>query len=86
LKSKSDDNTYVPVPVSISTIPPVRMSRQLVGAYTMDESENHVYMKDSIGMTRDWRQCGPAFKIPFGTLYGNEVRNLLAAGRDISVY
>ena len=51
----------------------------------MDESENKKHMADSIGMTGDWRKRGPAFEIPFGTLYGNEVKNLLAAGRDISV-
>ena len=83
LKFNSEDDTYVPV--TISTIPLVRMSRRLVGAYTMDESENRKHMKDSIGITGDWRARGPAFEIPFGTLYGKEVRNLLAAGRDISV-
>jgi hypothetical protein len=42
-------------------------------------------MDSSIGMTGDWRSRGPAFEIPFGTLYTRKVRNLLAAGRDISV-
>ena len=83
LKFNAEDETYVPV--TISTIPLVRMSRRLVGAYTMDESENRKFMKDSIGMTGDWRKRGPVFELPFGTLYGNEVKNLLAAGRDISV-
>ena len=73
------------VPVTIATIPLVRMSRRLDGAYTMDESEDHVYMEDSIGTTGDWRKRGPVFEIPFRTLYGNDVKNLLAAGRDISV-
>ena len=83
IKSRAQDDTYVPV--AISAIPLVRMSRRLVGAYTMDESENRKHMHDSIGMTGDWRRRGPAFEIPFGVLYCNEVRNLLAAGRDISV-
>ena len=83
LKFHADDDTYVPV--TISTIPLVRMSRRIAGVYTMDESENRKHMEDSIGMTGDWRHRGPAFEIPFGTLYGKEVRNLLAAGRDISV-
>jgi hypothetical protein len=73
------------VPVTISTIPLVRMSRRIVGAYEMDESEEGVRMDDSIGMTGDWRKRGSAFEIPFGTLYGRDVKNLLAAGRDISV-
>ena len=83
LKFKADDEAYVPV--TISTIPLVRMSRRLVGEYTMDDTENRVYMKDSIGMTGDWRKKGPAYEIPFGTLYGRDVKNLIAAGRDISV-
>ena len=83
LKFKDEDDSYVPV--TISTIPLVRMSRRLVGAYTMDDTENRAFMKDSIGMTGDWRKKGPAYELPFGTLYGAEVKNLLAAGRDISV-
>lgn len=83
LKLHEADSSYVPV--TMSTIPLVRMSRRLVGAYTMDDREAGVHMEDSIGMTGDWRKRGPAYEIPFGTLYGREVRNLLAAGRDISV-
>ena len=83
LKMHEQDESYVPV--TISTIPLVRMSRRLVGAYTMDDSENRVYMEDSIGMTGDWRRRGPAFELPFRTLYCEEIPNLLAAGRDISV-
>jgi hypothetical protein len=83
LSGHAKDPEYVPV--TISTIPLVRMSRRLVGVYEMDESEDRLHMKDSIGMTGDWRKRGPAFEIPFGTLYGPEVKNLLAAGRDISV-
>jgi hypothetical protein len=80
---RTGDNTYVPV--TMSTIPLVRMSRRLVGAYTMDAAESGTYMADSIGMTGDWRKRGPKYEIPFRTLYGGEVKNLLAAGRDISV-
>jgi hypothetical protein len=80
---REDDSSYLPV--TISSIPLVRMSRRLVGAYTMDDTENRKYMEDSIGMTGDWRKRGPVYEIPFSTLYGHEVTNLLAAGRDISV-
>jgi hypothetical protein len=83
MKAHNEDQTYLPV--TISTIPLVRMSRRLVGAYTMDAAESREFKQDSIGMTGDWRKRGPAYEIPFGTLYGNEVKNLLAAGRCISV-
>jgi hypothetical protein len=82
LRNHETDPSYVPV--STSSIPLIRMSRRLVGAYTMDESENKKHMLDSIGMTGDWRRRGPAYELPFGMLYGREVPNLLAAGRDIS--
>ena len=72
------------VPTAISTIPLVRMSRRIVGTYTLDESEDHTRFEDSIGMTGDWRKPGPCFEIPYGTLCSANVPNLLAAGRDIS--
>ena len=83
LQKREADPEYLPV--SASSIPLVRMSRRLVGAYTMDESESKKFMPDSIGMTGDWRKRGPAFELPFGSLYTENVVNLLAAGRDISV-
>lgn len=83
LKHRKTDETYVPV--AISAIPLIRNSRRLVGEYTMDIKENRKFMADSIGMTGDWRKRGPAYEIPFGTIYCRKVKNLLAAGRDISV-
>lgn len=73
------------VPVTVPTIPQVRMTRKLVGAYVLDESEVHRRFDDSVGLVSDWRTRGPVFEIPFRTLYGNEVKNLIAAGRCISV-
>jgi hypothetical protein len=83
LKHRKTDDTYVPV--AISSIPLVRNSRRLVGEYTMDDFHDHKYMPDSIGMTGDWRKRGPAYEIPFRTMYCSKIKNLLAAGRDISV-
>jgi hypothetical protein len=83
LHCRERDGTYVPV--TISSIPLVRMSRRLVGAYAADDTESRIHMDDSIGVTGDWRKRGPAYELPFRTLYGYEVSNLLAAGRDISV-
>ena len=72
------------VPVTGSSIPLVRMSRRLAGLYTMEEKDDHVRLPDSVGMTGDWCKRGPAYEIPFGALHCAEVKNLLAAGRDIS--
>ena len=83
LARRGADESYWPV--TMSAIPLVRMSRRLCGAYTMDESEERVSFPDSIGMTGDWRNRGRAFELPFRSLYCPEIRNLLAAGRNISV-
>ncbi len=72
------------VPVTMSTIPLVRMSRRLAGVKTMDTADDHAFLEDSVGMTGDWTKRGPAYEIPFGALRCDEIRNLLAAGRDIS--
>lgn len=73
------------VPATIATIPQVRMTRRLDGAYTMDDVEIRSHFDDCVGLFTDWRRKGPVYELPFRTLYGNEVKNLLCAGRCISV-
>lgn len=36
-------------------------------------------------MVSDWRKRGPVYEVPFSTLCGKKVKNLLAAGRCTSV-
>ena len=71
--------------MTIASIPQVRMTRKIVGEYTLDMAEEHTYMADSIGMVSDWRKRGPVFEVPFGTLYSKNVKNLITAGRCVSV-
>ena len=73
------------IPSCIATIPQLRMTRRIDGLYTLDYSEMHKHFDDSVGLVSDWRKRGPVFEIPFGTLRGKEVKNLLCAGRCISV-
>ena len=82
LREKEDNNKLMPVTMPI--IPPVRMTRSLVGAYSLDESEEGKKFADSIGRTTDWRKPGPVFTVPYRCLYG-KTKNLLTAGRNISV-
>ncbi len=72
-------------PVTIPTIPQVRMTRRLVGVYTMDDTEMHKAFADSVGLFPDWRKRGPVYELPFSTLHGAKIQNLLCAGRCISV-
>lgn len=73
------------VPVTMPTIPQLRMTRKLVGEYSLHDEEMHIYFEDSIGMVSDWRKRGPVYEVPFRTLYSKKVKNLIMAGRCTSV-
>ncbi len=83
LKKRREDSDHVPV--TIATTPQIRMTRRIVGEYTLCHDELHKYFEDSIGMVSNWKKRGPIYEVPFGTLYNNKVRNLICAGRCTSV-
>lgn len=72
-------------PVTIPTVPQIRMTRKIVGEYTLHDTEQHKFFEDSIGMVSDWRKRGPVYEVPFSTLYSSKVKNLITAGRCTSV-
>ena len=61
------------------------MTRRINGVYVMGADETHREFADSVGMVSDWRKRGPVYEVPFSTLCGKKVKNLLAAGRCTSV-
>ena len=61
------------------------MTRRIDGIYTMNDEEQFKRFEDSIGMISDWRKAGPVYEIPFSTLYGKNIKNLITCGRCISV-
>lgn len=69
----------------MATIPQIRMTRKIVSDYSIDDTEMHKEFKDSVGMFSDWRKCGPVYELPFSCLYGKNIKNLITAGRCISV-
>ncbi len=83
ISKRQNDETLVPT--SIATIPQIRMTRKIVGEYTLDSVEEHKYFEDSIGMISDWRKRGPIYEVPFSTLFSSTVKNLITAGRCVSV-
>ena len=83
LEFKKKDPSHVPV--TLPTIPQIRMTRRIDGEYVMDDTEMHKDFADSVGTFSDWRKRGPVYKLPFSTLHGSRVRNLICAGRCISV-
>lgn len=69
---------------TIPTVPQLRMTRRIVGAFTLSEGQDHTYFEDSIGMVSDWRKRGPVYEVPFRTLYSPAIKNLITAGRCTS--
>jgi len=83
LSNRKQDPSHLPV--TIATVPQIRMSRKIVGEYVLHDTEQHKYFEDSIGMVSDWRKRGPIYEVPFSTLYSKKVKNLITAGRCTSV-
>ena len=82
LKSKDLKNPIYPV--NLPTIPTFRMTRRLKGKFELEESDDRIFFKDTIGMTGHWRIKGPIYYIPFRCLAGVMTDNLITAGRCIS--
>ena len=72
------------LPTTIGTVPEVRMTRRLVGAYTQDIDEVDREYHDTVGIFPNWKKPGPVYELPLSALYGNEIKNLITAGRCIS--
>lgn len=70
---------------TIATIPQIRMTRKIVGEYTLSHTEEHKYFETSIGMVSNWKKRGPIYEVSFETLYNKQCKNLIAAGRCMSV-
>ena len=72
-------------PLVLPSIPSFRMTRRLVGTFELDEADDKRFFPDAIGMTGNWRKPGPVYYIPYRCLLAVRTKNLLAAGRCISV-
>ena len=83
LAKREEDETHIPA--MIASIPQFRMTRRIVGEYTFTLSDDRKYFEDSVGLYPNWRKRGPVYELPFRSLYSKEVKNLITAGRCISV-
>jgi len=70
--------------VSPPALPCFRMTRRLVGSFSLSEEHKHTWLDDAVGVTGDWRKAGPVYPVPWRALRGVHNRNLLVAGRCIS--
>jgi len=66
------------------SIPCFRMTRRLVGKFSLGERHKHQWFDDAIGLTGDWRRRGPVYAIPWRALQAVRTRNLTAVGRCMS--
>ena len=80
-RGEADDTHCI---TTIPTIPQVRMTRRICGAYEMSKNDNKKRFSDSVGMFGDWTTRGPAYELPFTALYDKSIKNLFATGRCIS--
>lgn len=69
------------LPVSIPTIQELRMTRRIVGVDEVRFCDGDKYLETSVGCIGIWYEAGPAYEIPYGSLYGKKVKNLITAGR-----
>ena len=72
-------------PITLATMPQIRMSRKISGQYVLSEKEKFKDFTDSIGLIADWRKKNAVYEIPYRCLVSPEYKNLLSAGRCISV-
>ena len=82
VKKQQENPAYMPV--TIATIPQIRMTRRIVGRYAMDTADDRKEFEDSVGMISNWKKRGPVYEVPYRALYGSKVKNLITAGRNIS--
>ena len=70
---------------TVPTIPQLRMTRMINGAYRIKKTDDKKYFESSVGAFGSWLERGLAFELPLESLYCTSVKNLCAAGRCISV-
>lgn len=81
-KMYESDDTFIPV--TMPTIPQLRMTRHVDGVTAMDVSDEHTFCETSVGLISNWKRRGPIYEVPFACLHGSKVKNLICAGRCIS--
>ena len=73
-------------PITLPSMAQFRTTRHIAGQSTLVDGQANTHFADSVALTGDWRQRGPVWEIPYGTLVPQRVRGLLAAGRCISAH
>ncbi len=82
-KLRGDDRHARDV-TALPSLPQLRETRRIDGAFTLREDDRCQRREDSIGLASDFERVGDWYEIPWGCLYTDAASNLLAAGRMIS--
>jgi hypothetical protein len=82
LRKKEKDSCVMPV--TIPTLPLFRMTRRLAGVSEPTLAQAEAGYVDAIGRMGDWHCPAGVYDIPYSSLYGKNIQNLITAGRCVS--
>lgn len=69
------------IPVSLASIQQLRMTRRVDGVETFLYENVEKRCETSIGCIGNWHKIGGGHEIPYGSLFGRKIKNLITAGR-----
>ena len=69
------------IPVTVPSIQDLRMTRRIAGVKEVRCCDGDKYVESSVGCFGNWHKAGPAYEVPYESLYGRRVKNLITAGR-----
>lgn len=72
------------IPVMMASIPQFRLSRRLIGKYTLTLNDEGVWFDDCVGMIADWRFRSSVYCVPYSIMLPQNTDNMLVAGRCVS--
>lgn len=71
-------------PITLPAMADMRMTRRIMGHYTLKTGEYEKHFDDSVGLVADWRGGRQVWELPYRALLPRKVKGLLTAGRCCS--
>ena len=82
LRKKTENPTVVPA--TLPVLPQFLMTRRLAGVTQPTLVQAEQGFADAIGRMGNWRRPAGVYDIPYSSLYGRRIGNLITAGRCVS--